>query len=121
MSVDIPKESNASIVASNEAEICSLLVCAEALNAAVLATYSVLNAEAADDDKAVSPALYSVLNADALEDEKAVCVAVGNLLPIVEAIEADKLASSPNAAASSSKVSKAPGAALTKAFTLAFV
>ena len=102
VSVEMPNESKASIVASNDADICSLLVWAEELNAEVLAT-------------------YSALNADALELLKAVCVADGNLAPIVVAKEADKLASSPNAAANSSSVSKAPGAALTKAFTFALV
>jgi len=69
----------------------------------------------------VSPAKNSVLNADALEDENAVCVAVGNLVPIVVAIEAENVASSPKAAANSFNVSKVPGELSTNAATLALM
>ena len=72
-------------------------------------------------DKALSPATYSVLNADALEDEKAVWVEVANLFPILVAILAEKLGSSFNAAASSSRVSNVAGAELTIPATLASI
>ena len=98
MSVDIPNESRASIVASKAPDIATRCVCA-------------------DPDNPEISALY----AEAFELLKDVCAAVVNLLPIDVCIEADIFASSPKAAANSFKVSRAPGDESTNAATFAFV
>ena len=74
-----------------ELAIATLCVCADAL-------------------KAESPALYSVLRAPAAEPEYVLKVEVKTLLPILVAIEAEKLGSSFKAAASSLRVSNVAGA-----------